>query len=115
MGSLCELICQSVRSSCNHKVVFHYPPCSRQGNWVVSIGEFSIEVGNYLLGRLTDCQGNTSTRGRGVEGHNQRGLHRGFYYRGKGGGGRARDRGGNGGSGRLGTGFLCSSCLGRRP
>jgi len=35
---------------------------------VVGIGEFGIEVSDYLLGRSTDCQGNVSTRGGGAEG-----------------------------------------------
>ena len=60
------MICQGVRSSHDHKVVLHCPPSSRQGYRVVGIDEFGVEVGNYLLGGLMDCQGNISTRGRGV-------------------------------------------------
>ena len=66
MGGLCELMHQSVGSSCDHKVVPHCPLSSRQGNQVMSIGEFSIEVGDYLLGGSMDCQGNISTRSRGA-------------------------------------------------
>ncbi len=105
MGGLNELICQSVGSSHDHKVVLHCPPCSRQGNWVMSIGEFGIEVGDYLLRRSMDRQGDISTRGRGVESHDQGRLCRSLHHRGKGGGSRARDWGGNRGSGRLGMGF----------
>ncbi len=42
-----------------------------QGYRVVGIDEFSIEVGDYLLGGSMDRQGNISTRYRGVESHNQ--------------------------------------------
>ncbi len=123
MGGLHELIHQSVRSSCDHKVVLCCPLCSRQGDRMVSIGKFDIEVGDYLLGGLMDHQGNISTRDRGAESHDQRRPCRSPRHRGKGGGSRARGRGGSRGSGRwgmgfrggLGRGFLCSSCLRGRP
>jgi len=60
------LICQSVGSGHDHKVVLRSPPSSRQGNRVVGISEYSIEVGDYLLGGSMDRQGNISTRGRGA-------------------------------------------------
>ncbi len=59
------MICQSVGSSCDHKVVLCCPPSSGQGDRVVGIREFNVEVGNYLLGGSMDCQGNVSTRYRG--------------------------------------------------
>ena len=62
MGSLHELIRRGVRSSCDHEVVLRCPPSGRQGNRVVSIGEYGVEVGDYLLGGSTDHQGNISTR-----------------------------------------------------
>ncbi len=62
MGGLREVICRGVRSSCNHEVVLHCPPSSRQGNGVVGFREFGVEVGDYLLGGSTDHQGNISTR-----------------------------------------------------
>ncbi len=65
MGSLCELICQSVRSSHDHKVVLRCPPSSRQGNQVVSVHEFNVEVGDYLLG---DRQIAMGTSAPGAEG-----------------------------------------------
>ncbi len=78
---------------------------------MVGIGEFGVEVGDYLLGGSTDHQGNISTRCRGAEGHDQGRPCRNLHHRGKGGGSRVRGRGGSRGSGRLGTGF--SGGLGR--
>ncbi len=66
VGCLRELIHRSVRSSHDHKVVLHCPPSGRQGNQVVGVHKFGIEVGDDLLGGSTDCQGNISTRGRGA-------------------------------------------------
>ncbi len=60
------MIRRSVGSSCDHEVVLHSPPSGRQGNRVVGISEYSVKVGDYLLGSATDRQGNISTRGRGV-------------------------------------------------
>ncbi len=66
MGGLHELIRQSVKASRDHEVVLHCPPSGRQGYRVVGISEFGVEVGDDLLGGLMDCQGNISTRCRGV-------------------------------------------------
>jgi len=90
---------------------------------VGSIGKLGVEVGDDLLGRATDCQGNITTKGGGAESHDQQGLRRSLCHRGKGGGCRARGRGKSRGSGRLGTGFrsglgrgfLSNSHLGRGP
>ncbi len=80
VGGLCGLIRRGIGSSCDHEVILHCPPSGRQGNWVGSISELSIEVDNDLLGRSMDCQGNIATRGGGAESHNQRGLHRSLRH-----------------------------------
>src|SRR6266702_2854436 len=110
-------------TSHDHEVVLRSPPCGGQGNRVVGVHKFGVEVGDYLLGGSTYRQGNISTSCRGAEGHDQGRPCRSLRHRGKGGGGRASGRGGSRGSGRLGMGFrgglgrgfLSSSCLGRGP
>ncbi|HYS44127.1 MAG TPA: hypothetical protein VEM32_09135 [Geobacteraceae bacterium] len=71
MGGRRELMRRSVGSSGDHKVILRCPPGGRQGNRVLAVSEFGVEVGDYLLGGSTDRQGNVSTRHRGAESHDQ--------------------------------------------
>ncbi len=62
---------RSIGSGRDHEVLLRCPPSGRQGDWVVGIGEFGVEVFDNLLRGSTNRQGNVSTRGGGAESHDQ--------------------------------------------
>ncbi|HYS43376.1 MAG TPA: hypothetical protein VEM32_05280 [Geobacteraceae bacterium] len=61
-----ELMRRGIGSSGDHEVILCCPPCGGQGNRVLAVSEFGVEVGDNLLGGSTDRQGDISTRCRGA-------------------------------------------------